>query len=432
MSFGIVRRLPRPIRVHAIEAADAVRAFLERRTAGSTTDPIALRLLRTLPRRARRRYTGTRVAVVGLFSTPCGLQRGAELMVRDLLARGIQVLAFDLAPALGMAPELDTTATADPAVLLAWAPTDIVIHINPPIFARVLTLLPPQVVLGCGVVGFWVWELSVMPPSWKDCADYVDQVWAPSPFVAAVIAAGLADAALAGGDLPVRVVPHAADRDPMAPTGKAERTALRTAFGLPEASFVVGTSFSFSSNYTRKNPCGSIDAFRAAFRGGERACLVIRCNDALRHALLYEHLVSYAGDDPRIHIWECSQRAYPIRQFYGQLDAYISLHRSEGYGLNLVEAAQTGIPVIATGWALSPDIVARPQVRQVAWRLVVPIDTQKTYEQYAGARWAEPDICDAADALRATHARWTTETATSEGNRVEARYNGFGPLRDRS
>ena len=111
-------------------------------------------------------------------------------------------------------------------------------------------------------------------------------------------------------------------------------------------------------------------------------------------------------------------------QYLPRMDAIVNLYEQD--------ARARVDRLIATGWALSPDIVARPQVRQVAWRLVVPIDTQKTYEQYAGARWAEPDICDAADALRATHARWTTETATSEGSRVEARYNGFGPLRDRS
>ena len=48
----------------------------------------------------------------------------------------------------------------------------------------------------------------------------------------------------------------------------------------------------------------------------------------------------------------------PINDFYAAIDIYLSTSRAEGYGLNLVEAAQAGIPVVTTGWRLAPEIAA--------------------------------------------------------------------------
>ena len=427
MRMGIVRRLPRPVRRLATIGVDRLRRVLDRGALGENTDPESLRLLAKMRRRDGRRYVGQRVAVAGLFGARCGLQRGADLMVRDLRAQDVDVMAFDLTPLLNIPSNIETDATHDVARLLAWQPTDIVFHVNPPLFARALSLLPAGLVAQAAIIGFWVWELSVVPPYWSDCADHADEIWTPSPFVADAIAAGLPD--YAG---PVEIVPHAVQHDPMQAMPASERAVLRRSVGFAPDCFVAGTSFSFDSNYARKNPCGAIDAFRLAFRLGENVRLVIRCNDAPQHARLFEHLVSYAGDDDRIIIWDTSQAARPIRPFYAQIDVYLSLHRSEGYGLNLMEAAQAGLPVIATGWGLAPDIAARPELQTVNSRPVVPLDTQKVYERYPGAVWAEPDVWDAAVKLRDAQLAWRNALTAAARNPMKMMSTARHPARSQN
>lgn len=419
MSIGLVRRLPVPLRRVIVGAADGLRLFLEGRAQQARlADPGLVQQdgrLEPLRGRARRQPAGTRVVVAGLFSSRCGLQRGAELMVLDLRARGVAVLALDLAPGLAIASDLETPAGADLSVLAAWGGSEVVVHINPPDFARAMALFDPDALRDVAVIAYWAWELTVVSAEWRACAELADEIWVPSPFVAEAMARGIPEF-----DAPIRVVPHAVDRAPMQAVGRAERVALRHRLELPEAAFVVGTSFSFASNYARKNPCGAIDAFRAAFREAgadlgaasrvsgdkESVRLVVRCHDVARHRRLFEHLVSYAGDDSRILVCDTAALSCSIREFYGLIDVYVSLHRSEGYGLNLAEAAQVGVEVVATGWGLAPDIAARPQLHIVGSRLVVPLDVEGVYERFPGAVWAEPDILEAADCLRACQAAW--------------------------
>ncbi len=391
-SLGLVRRLPAPLQRAVVRGAERLRLFLEERASNELPD---LNRLSRLPPRSPRRSVGTRIAVAGLFGVRSGLQRGADLMVLDLRARGIEVLAFDLTAALKEPANLQTDATGDFNALIAFQPTDIVIHINPPLFARAITLLPERLRGSAVLIGYWAWELNVLPRSWQICATAADEIWCPSPFTAEALRNGLPGYAGA-----ISVVPHAADRDSMRRVAAGERQALRARFGVPRGAFVVGFSFSFNSNFARKNPVAAVEAFRLAFPGDEDARLIVRCNDVAGYDKLFSHLRSLGDDDSRILIWDNGEVGIGIRDFYGLLDVYFSLHRSEGYGLNLVEAVQAGLPVIATGWGLAPDIAARPGVRAVGFRLVFPLDPQGTYDSDPRARWAEPDLLEAAEALK--------------------------------
>lgn len=56
--------------------------------------------------------------------------------------------------------------------------------------------------------------------------------------------------------------------------------------------------------------------------------------------------------------------------------------------------------VLATAWGLAPDILARPETIPIGYRIVRVLDPQGFYSQFPGARWAEPDIDEAASWLR--------------------------------
>jgi glycosyltransferase involved in cell wall biosynthesis len=285
-----------------------------------------------------------------------------------------------------------------------------VIHINPPEFMNALDQFGPGTLKEVCIVGYWAWELPVLSDEWRECAKYCDALWAPSPFVAKTLLLGIPEFP---GE--IKVLPYAVQKDPMRRLPQSEQLALRANHNLTNDQFVVGYSFAFTSNYARKNPTAVIDAFRFAFPAADRSSvLLIRCLDARPHnERLFAHLVSYAAGDDRIRIIDADLYPFPIDQFLACLNVFLALSRSEGYGLNLMEAAQVGVTVVATGWAIAPDIAARPEVRTVGYRLVVPLDPQRAYEKFDGGLWAEPDSSQAAKILQQLKASWH-----STGNRA--------------
>ncbi len=334
--------------------------------------------------------------MAGLFRTRCGLQRGAELMVRHMRAQGIVTYAVDLSRALGAPITLDPAGLLEPVDLGDLSVTDLIIHLNPPPFMEALRLFAGAATADAAIVGYWAWELEKVSDAWRHAALYCDAIWVPSPFVGSALFAELPDF---HGE--IRISPHPVDCDPMPRLGAEARRIVRERHGLSPADFIVGYSFSFSSNYARKNPTGVVDAFRLAFpEPGARARLLLRHHDGDQHPRLRAHLRSYIGDDDRVILVDAARQAWPLAEFYGSIDTYLSLHRSEGYGLQLAEAAQAGNDVIATGWGLAPDIALRPEVIPLGYRLVVPLDYQGVYEQFDGACWAEPDVQEAAGLLQ--------------------------------
>ena len=79
-------------------------------------------------------------------------------------------------------------------------------------------------------------------------------------------------------------------------------------------------------------------------------------------------------------------------------DCYVSLHRSEGFGLTMAEAMAHGKPVIATGYSGNLDFMTESTSRLVPYRLVEIPTGVDPYPP--GAEWADPDVEVAAAAMR--------------------------------
>ena len=79
------------------------------------------------------------------------------------------------------------------------------------------------------------------------------------------------------------------------------------------------------------------------------------------------------------------------------LDVYISLHRSEGFGLTIAEAMALGKPVIASKYSGNVDFMSK----ECAFLIDTPtIKTKQPYGPYPrGTVWGDPDIQQAADGI---------------------------------
>jgi glycosyltransferase involved in cell wall biosynthesis len=88
-----------------------------------------------------------------------------------------------------------------------------------------------------------------------------------------------------------------------------------------------------------------------------------------------------------------------LMALYAACDIYLSLHRSEGFGLNLAEAMLAERAVVATGWSGNLDFMDADASALIPARLVPVRDPQRVYT-VAGAKWAEPAHDAAVEALR--------------------------------
>ena len=80
-------------------------------------------------------------------------------------------------------------------------------------------------------------------------------------------------------------------------------------------------------------------------------------------------------------------------------DAYVSLHRSEGFGIGMAEAMLRGKPVVATGYGGNTDFLTEETGYPVAYTLTNVGEGAWPYDP--AAEWAQPDLDDAVRQLRA-------------------------------
>jgi hypothetical protein len=238
---------------------------------------------------------------------------------------------------------------------------------------------------GPRVIGLWWWEVMAFPSHWLRAFDGVDEVWVGSRFVA--------DALAAVSPVPVVAMPM--------PVPAPRPAAVdRAALGLPDG-FLFGFAFDYASVVERKNPLGLIEAFSRAFppdaRGTEALVLKTLAGD--RHPREHGAVVRAASAHPRIHVVDRDLAHAERDALIGALDCYVSLHRSEGFGLTIAEAMLARTPVIATGYG-APRELLTPFNSLIADHRLVPIGAGHDPYPPEG-EWAEPDLDHAAALMRA-------------------------------
>lgn len=304
------------------------------------------------------------VRIVGLFGQTHGIAASAKLAVRAFEALGASV------ETVGVGLGLDARAALAQATPAIW-----IFHLNPPELVGALASLGPRRVAGPRF-GYWAWELPRAPADWLTDARLVDEVWAPSRYVAQ---------ALAGARAPVRPTPH-----PLFPEDYRDiRPAARS------AAFQAVTLFDFNSSAARKNPEGALEAFRRAF-GDDPACeLVIKTQNGAQHPDALARLKACAG--PGVRLIDASWPYAEVKRLIAGADVLISLHRAEGFGLTMAEAMALGTPTVATAATGNLDFQDEGCALLVPCR-PTPVDDPQGI--YRGQTWAEPDIDAAALALR--------------------------------
>lgn len=242
------------------------------------------------------------------------------------------------------------------------------------------------------IIGQWVWEMPEVPPSWRPQFARVHEVWAPSAFTAQSFAAVTEN--------PVVVVPYSIDLDfPTQPD--------RAQFGLPDGRYIFLFNFSAGSGDGRKNPWGVIEAFRRAFgkTAADSPLLVIKVQHSADYPSVIEPLRKALDAVGGVLLPENYTREQ-MNALFACSDAYVSLHRAEGFGLGMAEAMLAGKPVLGTAYSGNVDFMTADNSYLIDYTLRPVTEEDHRYrpdliDYYRpGWIWAEPDVDHAAAVMR--------------------------------
>jgi len=245
-------------------------------------------------------------------------------------------------------------------------------------------------------VAIWWWEMEQIPDRYSRNADLIDEIWAPTEFIAGAMRARYPKpvfAMLPGIELP------------------SFEALPRSHFGLRDGRFVFSFIFDMNSTMLRKNPLGLIKAFRKAFAPEEPVDLVLKVTPQTSfYRDIWDQLRGEAAKAKAILLDRVFTRQ-EILALLSTSDAYASLHRSEGFGLTCAEAMLLGKPTIATAYSGNMDFMSADNSYLVRYDRAALTEDADPYPR--GAIWAEPDLDHAASLMRAVYE-----------NREEARRRG--------
>jgi glycosyltransferase involved in cell wall biosynthesis len=234
-------------------------------------------------------------------------------------------------------------------------------------------------------IGYWFWELSNYPKTWRYATKIVDEIWVNTDYVAH---------SMKKSGLPVFKIPFSISLDP------PNENLNRSHFNLDEDSFLYLFSYDILSSSGRKNPEAVIESFLEAFPEPDptRVGLIIKSINGKTAPDKLKALHDRFSADPRICFIDESFETEEMLALLACCDCYISLHRAEGLGLGMAESMFLGKPVIATGYSGNMEFMNENNSFLVPYTLV-PVSPED-YPNSKNELWADPDAREAAVIIR--------------------------------
>ncbi|MDB6169874.1 MAG: glycosyl transferase group 1 [Verrucomicrobia bacterium] len=318
--------------------------------------------------------------IVGFLTAELGVGESARCMVRAADAAGIPAALVPLK--LHCKNRLGDSTYASRLQPDNPHPVNVV-HLDPPASPDLDHHHGKKFRAGKYNIAYWAWELPEFPDAWLPHFAFFDEVWCPSEFVRAAIAAK--------APLPVVTMPHAIGFARPAGNHRAQ-------FGLPAERFLFLSLYDLNSYSERKNPRATIEAFRQAALGSDRAGLVIKVQNAAGNAADFAALAAAVRDLPGALLISETLSREDVYRLESACDCFVSLHRSEGFGLAIAECMYLGKPAISTNWSAPREFVTADNGCPVDYRLTTLAENHGPYSK--GQVWAEPDLVHAAAWMR--------------------------------
>lgn len=334
------------------------------------------------------------VNVAGYFHAELGLGTAGRSLLAALDASGIpfNTISFEGTANRQTHPFIHRQTEAGSADIN-------IVCVNADRIATFAEQIGPELFHGRYTIGVWFWEVEDFPAWAHGAFNYVDEVWVASEFMRETFR---------------KVSPKAVFKFKL-PVLKPEidSSLSRANSGLPDR-FMFLFSFDFFSVLERKNPLGLIEAFTKAFRPAEGPVLVIKTINGEKRIPEMEKLRYAARGRSDVILRDGYLSALENNSLTALADCYVSLHRSEGFGLTIAEAMALGKPAIATAYSGNLEFMTEENSYLCPARRS---EVGPEHEPYpASSHWSEPDLETAARLLR--HVYTNQEEARERGLRA--------------
>ena len=318
------------------------------------------------------------VNLVGYLRTVKGIGEAARSSMMALEAGNIPQAANDFE--LGIPAHQKTEPLPDLKSKKGFPFNTNLFHINPPQLPYLHSYFNKGDLISRYNIGVWYWELPEFPDEWRFAFGLVDEVWAATQFIYESISAK--------SSVPVVKIPPCIDTI-------YNKHLNRSDFGLPADCFLFMCAYDVLSIQARKNPLGAVEAFKRAFpKNDANVGLVIKINNTAENPQEIIHLRESLMGYSNCYMIEDVFDKPTFNSLVKHVDAYISLHRSEGFGLIPAEAMSLGKPVIMTRWSGNLDLMTVDNSCGVDYKLIPIREQAGPYRP--GQIWAEPDLDHAA------------------------------------
>ena len=325
---------------------------------------------------------------------PTGYGDAADRLVRAVRGSGAQVEYRGWSNTRGGAAPAFVRFSRDDRPrdrVPAGAPT--VVHLVPEYYPLVRTVMADG-----PFVAHTVWESDRIPNHWPDLLNETDLVIVPTEWNRDVFLDG-------GVRVPVAVVPHVAC-DPISGDGGEP-------LGLPDDVVVF---YAIGRWDQRKAMFHTVDAFLKAFTSDDPVVLVVKTGPRIEMPPAKEwgtsnplawttgwqmaRLVSRYSRPATIRLEVGDWTAAQIAGLHTRGDCYVTLTHGEGWGIGAFDACAYGNHVVATGWGGLLEFLDADSASLVS-STVIPVEHHAFASYSPDQRWAEPDLDEAVEFLRA-------------------------------
>ncbi|SNB02776.1 Glycosyl transferase, group 1 family protein [Flavobacterium psychrophilum] len=229
------------------------------------------------------------------------------------------------------------------------------------------------------------WESEYFPQEYVDNISFFDEIWVPAKYCQNVISK-VTNIPVTVIHYPIEIViPDTIDEE-------AENFYDKSSFNFL---FI----FDYNSTLERKNPINLIKAFKKAFDKNDKSVsLTIKTSRATRFAKEKSKLLDEIDGYENIHIVEKIFEKDTLHNIIKGCDSYVSLHRSEGFGLTMAEAMFFGKPVIATGYSGNLDFMNSENSFLVDYKTCTVNSKIINYDK--NTIWSNPDFEHMAELMK--------------------------------